>query len=115
MYSKQELARDMLSDAPAGIGYWAATNYTSIDELEIFDRETGQNHTVMSSDMIEGFKRAVVMFMKRGKNNSSRYRWDDCLHFSGATAMNDWDFVTYDSEMLDIVVQMALFGEVRYS
>lgn len=126
--AKLEFLNDALTCAGgSGCSYWGDIDYredknyadmldTPVYELTIKPYDEPDAEYRVTVDTIErGFDLAVEMFRKRGQNNSNRYRWDDCLNWSSAKAMNDWDIATYDSEMADIVVQMALFGELRYS
>ena len=128
--NKETFFEYMLLDTPFAISYWAY-----IEELEYRKgnedsdmkvkrfaiREAGDFAPsgpiieITKATMEEGFDKAVEFFRNLGEEQSSMFRWCDCVRYAGAKAMNDYDMATYDAEMIDIVVQLALFDEIRYA
>lgn len=126
--TKNDFFEYMLLDTPTAIGYWAhfddvqyeeseddiTLKYLGIQEAGDF-APSGPIIEITKATMEEGFDKAVEFFRKKGEERSNEYRWKDCVRYAGAKAMNDYEMATYDAEMIDIVVQLALFDEIRYA
>ena len=128
--NKETFFEYMLLDTPFATSYWAYTEdlefiegeETSDMKIKRFAiREAGDFEPsgpvieITEQTLEEGFDKAVEFFRKKGQERSNKYRWEDCVRYAGAKAMGDYDMATYDAEMIDIVVQLALFDEIRYA
>ena len=128
--NKETFFEYMLLDTPSAISYWAYTEdleFTegdensdtkvkrfSIREAGDFD-PSGPVIEITEETLEKGFDKAVEFFRELGEKMSNTYRWRDCVRYAGARTMGDYDMATYDAEMIDIVVQLALFDEIIYA
>ena len=114
---KQEFFDCVMSDAPVYICYWAGdmmNDLKTIDGIQTVSFVV--DGRIVDADVIEnGILKMRDYFKARGKENSNQYIWENLLYYSAADGMGDWDWATYDSNFVDVAIQFALFGKIKYS
>lgn len=108
---RNTLLSDMLG---LGIGYWADVDVVEETDnthltltIKVTDRETGTEYTVHRG----GFGVVVDEWARRHTWTDDRFTEQFARHW---TAMN-YDFVDFDANITDILMQYYLFGECRYA
>jgi hypothetical protein len=112
--AREEFLSDIITTAiEGGTGYWAQVSgyHWSDDEpattrATLHDMEDGATFALTIEDIARGL---AIVVDERGE-----FRLNDELRASIVLADNENDGGYIDADCADVIVQAALFGEVRY-
>lgn len=98
----EEDIEDIIDTAGYGIGYWAKRAIVGDDYYEVVD-EDGVCHKLTYGDICKGINRWYIT------DGNIPY---DIMEFNGNNIGLDTGMI--DSEMADMIIQYACFGEIIY-
>lgn len=105
MSKREQLIQDIIEDMPYGIDYWAIVEYLENGSVKVYDKYEEEVYTLTKNDISQ----AMIDI-----SNDNTIEINSTIRNEIIEDNKENEMAMMDATSIDVVIQVAIFGEIVY-